>query len=184
MLVTILLLVTGCSSLIVMTSTLPGQERPSYAAYTARQRVESRLGMPVATRALPDGGAVATYQYRVRRPPNAVGEFVMKADMALLQDPRVWLLMQPLLITTATAAAIYAAFDAHHDTVTFGFGPDGELLYVGAPPPYGAEDDALAAPAIGDLRRSCWGEPDADTDAAERRYVDCLTSRFAIWAIP
>jgi len=181
----LVLLATGCSSLIVIASTAPGQERPTYASYTARQRVESRLGAPVATRALPDGSVMATYRYRVRRPPNAVGQLVLDTELALvLEDRRIWLLMQPLLIPTATVAAVYAAFDAHYDTVTFGFGPHGELLYVGAPPPYGAEDDALVAPGIGVLRRTCWGEPEPDADVAERRYVECLTSRFAIWAIP
>jgi hypothetical protein len=179
-------LATGCSTLIVAASTTVGQDRPSYPSYTARQVVERRLGPAVASRPLPDGGVVATYRYRVREPePNAVGKFVAEAELDLVRaDARLWLLLQPLLIPTATGAALYAVFDARHDTVTFGFGPHGELLYANAPPGYGPDDDALAAPSIGALRRSCWGEPEADPDAAERRYVECLTSRFAIWAMP
>ena len=65
----------------------------------------------------------------------------------------------------------------------FGFGPDDDLLYLGTPPAYGPDDDALAAPTIGALRKSCWDGPESGGSAAERRYVECVTKRFAVWGL-
>ncbi|TMQ20477.1 MAG: hypothetical protein E6K82_17440 [Candidatus Rokuibacteriota bacterium] len=181
----LLVLGAGCSTLIVAASTTLGQDTPVYPSYTARRLVEDKLGKPVAVTPLPDGGVVATYRYRARvAEPNAVGRGTVSAELAAMRlDPRIWLLLQPLLIPTATGAAIYAVFDPQYQRVTFGFGPDDDLLYLGTPPAYGPDDDALAAPTIGALRKSCWDGPESGDSAAERRYVECVTTRFAVWGL-
>jgi hypothetical protein len=181
-----LLLGAGCSTLIAAASTKLGRDTPVYPSHTARHVVEDNLGRPVLATPLPDGGVLATYRYRGRvSQPNVVGGIAAEIDVGTLRaDPRLWLLLQPLLIPTAIGAAMYTVFDPRYETVTFGFGPDDDLLYVGAPPPYGASDDDLAAPSIGALRKSCGAGPAArNPDAAEREYVECVTGRFAVWGL-
>jgi hypothetical protein len=174
----VLVAASGCTIPIVAAPTLLGRDQaPTYAARTQRETVDGVLGAPVATTALPDGGVVATYRYRQRvRQVNETSGGVVAVELASLQiHPYVWLVLQPLLIPTAIGSAIYTAATPTYATVTFTFGPQADLLHEGKPPGFGAPDEAVAAPTVGALRRTCWAGPQS--------HVDCVLLRFAVWAV-
>ncbi len=182
----------GCSAVIAVAPTRLGRDTPpEYAFRTAREHIEGKLGKTLELMALPDGGHVAMYQYRMReRRISDVGRGVMMAELAsFFLQPQLWLLLQPVFISTAAGAAIYQVVHPHYGTVTFTFGPYGELLHTGAPPSYGPADDPLEQPSIGALRRSCWTGADSqpagppNPESNERAYVECLARRFAHWGI-
>src|SRR6266852_3330521 len=63
----VLLLSAGCSSLIYYATSRTGSETPPQPRLAlTRDDVEAKLGKPVAVTPLPDGGQVATYEYRLR----------------------------------------------------------------------------------------------------------------------
>src|SRR5713101_2008464 len=63
----VLLLSAGCSSLIFYATSLTGSETPPQPRLAlTRDDVKAKLGKPLAVTPLPDGGQVATYEYRLR----------------------------------------------------------------------------------------------------------------------
>ena len=185
----------GCSAVIAWVPTTLGHDAPpEYAFRTAHEQVEAKLGKPLEVTALPDGGQVAMYQYRMReREISDLGKDVIMAEVASLFVPQagglLWLVLQPAFISTAAGAAIYQVAHPQYGTVTFTFGPYGELLHTDAPPSYGPADDPLEQPSIGALRRSCWTGAESQPpgprkpERDERAYVECVARRFAHWGI-
>ncbi len=182
----------GCSAVIATVPTRLGYDRPpEYAFRTAPEHIEAKLGKPRELTALPDGGHVAMYQYRMREGRiSDVGRGVMMAELvSFFGNPYVRLGLQPAFILTAAGAAIYQVAHPQYGSVTFTFGPYGELLHTGAPPSYGPADDPLEQPSIGALRWSCWTDAESqpagprEPEREERAYVECVARRFAHWGI-
>lgn len=204
---------SGCSALILHTVGKGGESPSQLSVGATRDDVEAKLGRPVTVRPLPDGGQVAIYEYRLPDPKAqkmveaALGQWIPNpysggAPPAILLEP---LFFFPY--------AIYKAATPQREKVTFTYGPDGRLLYRGLPPPYGPIDDAVEtpsigtirepygpiddvvqAPSIGAIRESCRLQerregPDRPVRqgdgqlAAAEMYVECVSRRFAIWAI-
>ena len=201
---------SGCSALILHVVSKGGESPSQLSVGATRDDVEAKLGRPVTVRPLPDGGQVAIYEYRLPDPKaqematRALGQW-----LPLCQGAPCGILTEPLFFFPY---AIYKAATPPRGKVTFTYGPDGRLLYLGSPPPYGPVDDAvempstgtareayglidaIEAPSIGTIRESCRlrdrGEsPEHSVGAGGKRltaaeiYVDCVSSRFAIWAI-
>jgi hypothetical protein len=154
---------------------------PTYPLRTARAHVDKQLGPPIETRALPDGGHVATYRYPVfDRGPNPIAAFAMDGVMrGAGGGAGAGVVALALLGIAAAAVAHQATTPSSYLTVKFTYSPYGELLHDGAPPRYGPEDDAVGQPTIGALRMSCASDGERD----ERQYVECVVRRFAAWGI-
>lgn len=192
-----LLLGGGCSSLIYLATSKTGSETPpEVRSGLTSNDVTSKLGKPVAVRPLPDGGQVATYEYRlpdrgaVQKAKETAGIhlFLWGAGLGALS-----VLAEPVLMGMAIHNAVINAATPSRGSVILTYGPDGRLLVYGSPPSYGPPEDALEPPSVGALRKSCWsgdriGSAAPETGGEEaatedREYVECVARRFAIWGI-
>lgn len=206
----LLCLGSGCSAVILHAVGKGGESPPQLSVGATRDDVEAKLGRPVTVRPLPDGGQVAIYEYRL---PDAKAQEMAKDALLqwlpACQGAPCGILTEPLFFFPYS---IYKAATPPRAKVTFTYAPDGRRLYKGSPPPYGPVDDAVEtpstgtaresyglidaveAPSIGTIRESCRRQDrgersDPSVGAGGRQltaaeiYVDCVSSRFAIWAI-
>ncbi|SRR6266849_4709847 len=192
----VLLLSAGCSSLIFYATSLTGSETPPQPRLAlTRDDVKAKLGKPLAVTPLPDGGQVATYEYRLRdRAAEGKALDTAAFHLFLWKELReLGVVISVLAEPVFTGMAIYNAANPSRGQVTFTYGPDGRLLDYGSPPSYGPPEDAVEPPSVGAFRKSCWlrdraglasvGTGGGEAATEERAYVECVARRFAIWGI-
>jgi hypothetical protein len=198
------LLGSGCGAVILQDAAKGGETPWSLSEGMTRDQVEAKLGGPVGKRTLPDGGVVTVYEYRL---PDPSAEKLAKDALA------PWFKVGGAYGVAAPAGiftefyffpyAIYKAATGPRAKVAFTYGPDGRLLYLRAPPAYGAPDDAVGmpttgirgdygvfdavgAPSIGVIRGICRRE-DQDRGSAGltagEKHVDCVSTGLAIWGL-
>lgn len=177
----------GCSALIAYQtySESIGSIR-DFPLGSTRQEVQAKLGNPVSSRALPDGGGIDTYEFLVRNPEwgprQALGLAVMSAGGSGLAEP----LLVPWMLYERRKA---------RRTATLTYAPDGYLLDYGPPPPYGLADDAVEGPSHRNIREMCRSEhpverrdvvagvPAQPLPFPDYPYHECVVRRLAIWGI-
>jgi len=134
----LLFLCGGCSALI-LDDISQGDETPFQLPLGSnRDDVDAQLGKPVTVTPLPDGGLVAIYEYSLPVNSGAADRIL---DIYML-DIRLFPLALGLE-TIFVPYAIYKAATAPLGEVTFTYGPDGRLLYLGLPPCDALDDDCI-----------------------------------------
>ncbi len=181
----------GCSSVIAAGGYFgvdPSRLRQELPVGSTREEVEAKLGKPVASRALRDGGRVDTYEYRVRD-PQGLAKAIIFAELNVLFS---WSLGAAEFFFLPYAIATVMK-SRGQEILTYG--PDDRFWERGAPPPYGPSDDAVEPPSVGAIRKGCWsqeqgGRPDHPAGGggggvrpAEYMYVECISRLLAIWGI-
>lgn len=190
---------TGCSAMILASqNSLESPANSTFPLGASRQEVETKLGKPATSRALPDGGRADTYKYIIRKVadlsltsrsrPNRIYEF-----------PNWYLLMLSAISFGGTdivfVPAVMYDISKNRHTATFTYDPNDRLLEYGPPPPYGSADDAVGSLSLNEIRERCRsdvsGEPRDRPDGVTSRlltapkdlYDACLVRRLAIWGI-
>ena len=183
----LLFLCGGCSALILYDIS-QGDETPFQIPLgSTRDDVDAQLGKPVTVTPLPDGGLVAIYEHSLPV-PGAGKAAELAAGLFFYTLPL------PAFETIFVPYALYKAATAPQGKVTFTYGPDGRLLHLGLPPYYGPEDDAVGAPSVLAIRKSCWSHEESDlpdrpmskggdVKSSDRSYVQCVWLGFAIWGM-
>ncbi len=135
----LLFLCGGCSVLILDEIASQGDETPFQIPLgSTRDDVDAQLGKPVKVTPLPDGGLVAIYEYSLPVNSGAADRIL---DIYML-DIRLFPLALGLE-TIFVPYALYKAATAPLGEVTFTYGPDGRLLYIGLPPYDDLDEDCI-----------------------------------------
>ena len=179
----------GCSALILYHKSSQGIDSiRTFPLGSARQQVQAKLGNPISSRALPDGGRMDTYEYVVRNPGIARDAPGMAAGSVITLG-----LTEAVFIPMA----LYQAHQARESrqTATLTYGPDDRLLAYGPPPPYGPPDDTVEGLSHRYISERCRSEHPMERRAAEAGasrqrlpfpdfpYHECVVRRLAIWGI-
>jgi hypothetical protein len=172
---------TGCAAMIYSVGVDPVDS--VFPSGASRQDVEAKLGTPVTSRALPEGGRVDTYKYIIRqRNPITSG---------------AWVLYVAMLGTADIFFVPKAIEDVWNNrrTATFTYDPNNRLLDHGPPPPYGPPDDAVGSLSLNEIRERCRSDVSGDPRdlpggviggrlrVPRDLYDECLVRRLAIWGI-
>ena len=172
----------GCSAVILYQSIGSIRELP---LGSSRQQVEARLGNRVASRPLPDGGSVDTYEYVLRNHGMAREAFQMAAASVITLG---------LTEVIAVPMALNQA-RKNRQTATLTYGADDRLVDYGGLPPYGSLDETVGRLSHRDIREKCRFEHpmeprEVEAGAAAQRlpfpdypYQECIVRRLAIWGI-
>jgi len=194
----LLLTGTGCSAMVVASQ--QSLDRPANFAFplgASRQEVETKLGKPVTSRALPDGGRADTYKYIIR--PRADFSLTSRMSERISEWP-IWLFLVLDAVSLGGTEIVFAPavmYDVskNRQIATFTYGPNDRLLDHGPPPPYGPADDAVGSLSLNEIREGCRSEVARDTrdlpDGVTGRlltapgylYDECMVRRLAIWGI-
>lgn len=191
---------TGCSAMILASQN--SLERPANSTFplgASRQEVETKLGKPATSRALPDGGRADTYQYIIR----SVADFSLTtrtSPTTRISEFPIWFFLAVGAISLGGTEIVFAPavmYDVskNRQTATFTYDPNDRLLEHGPPPPYGPADDAVGSLSLNEIRERCRldvsGEPrdlpggvtGRGLTAPRDLYDECLVRRLAIWGI-
>ncbi len=182
----LLLLGEGCSAFILHQQYAKGLDStPAFLLDTPRREIEGKLGQPVSSRALPDGGRVDTYEYSMR-PQMGPHPIIGMAAMSLISLGLIEVVSTPMVLAEARKNA---------RTVTLTYGPGDQLLKYGPPPPYGPADDVVDGLSHRAIRERCRSEhprerQDVEAGASAQPlpfpdypYHECVVRRLAIWGI-
>ncbi len=133
----LLFLCGGCSLLILEDIARQGDETPFQIPLGSnRDDVDAQLGKPVLVTPMPDGGLVAIYEYSL--PVNSgATDGIMNIYGAAAQGFPLTLGLETIFVPYA----LYKAATAPLGEVTFTYGPDDRLLYIGLPPCDDLDDD-------------------------------------------
>jgi len=182
----------GCAGLLLH-SAGKGDEPRAIPLGSTRDDVVATLGEPVGVVPLPDGGQTAVYAYRLDDPKmretgkTAAGMWLVWVGGYGGAAP-VGIFTEPFFLPYAIYKIVRTEARGPEGRVTLTFAPDGRLLHLGGPPPYGPPDDSVEQPSLGILRRGCWMRPGADelrgsvSEVSEGdRHAQCVSRALAIW---
>ncbi len=182
-----LLFLCGGCSVLILDDLSQRDETPFIPLGSTRDDVEAQLGKPVTVTPLPDGYLVAIYEYSLPVPgAMKAADVIGGIYVGLIRGFPLSLGLETIFVPYA----LYKAATAPLGEVTFTYGPDGRLLYLGLPPYYGP-----GGRCSGCIRERCRSEhPVKDRDvqggAVEQplpfrdyAYRDCVAQRLAIWGL-
>ncbi len=131
-----LLFLCGGCSVLILDDISQGDEPFEIPLGSTRDDVEAQLGKPVTVTPLPDGYLVAIYEYSLPVPgAMKAADVIGGIYVGLFRGFPLSLGLETIFVPYA----IYKAATAPLGEVTFTYGPDGRLLYLGLPPYW--EDD-------------------------------------------
>ena len=186
----------GCAAIIWADQRSTGLDAPAESVFpigSSGQEIDTRLGKPASSRALPDGGRVGTYKYArrpVERPFGSQGTMVPGNTSEAVAS--VLLSVMTLGVTDIPA---YLELSKNRRSVTFTFDANDRLLSHGPPPTYGSSGDAVGSLSLNEIGERCRSEVSGDPPglpggvtggrltAPRDLYYKCLVRRLAIWGI-
>lgn len=191
---------TGCSAMILASqNSLESPANSTFPLGASRQEVETKLGKPATSRALPDGGRVDTYKYIIRQPADFSLTTRISSTARISELPTWYLLTLSAISFGGTdivfVPAVLYDLSKNRQTATFTYDPNDRLLEYGPPPPYGPADDAVGSLSLNEIRGRCRSEVSEESrdrpggvtggplTASRDRYDECLVRRLAIWSI-
>jgi len=190
---------TGCSAMILASqNSLESPADSTFPLGTSRQEVETKLGKPATSRALPDGGRADTYKYIIRK----VADLSLTSRSLpnrIYEWPNWYLLTLSAISLGGTdivfVPAVMYDISKNRHTTTFTYDPNNQLLAYGPPPSYGPSDDAVGSLSLNEIRERCRSDTSRDPQdpsvgvtggrllARKDLYDACLVRRLAIWGI-
>ena len=190
---------TGCSSMILAhqySVGLDGSASSYFPLGASRQEVETKLGNPVTSRALPDGTRMDSYVYTIRD-PNWRGDCFPGPGTRSLSACSAAIGSVITLGWTEPIFVPWALYEARKNrrTATFTYDANDRLLDHGPPPSYGSPDDAIEPLSHNGIKESCRSEHPAQRQDVRAgasgqplqfpgyAYDECVVRRLAIWGI-
>ena len=183
---------TGCSAMILASqNSLESSADSTFPLGASRQEVETKLGKPATSRALPDGGRADTYKYIIRKVA------AQPSATTRISEVPIWFLLAVGAISLGGTEIVFAPavmYDVskNRQTATFTYDANDRLLKYGPPPPYGPPDDAVGSLSMNEIRERCRSDVSGDLPggvtggrltAPKDLYDECLVRRLAIWGI-
>lgn len=188
---------TGCSAMILASqNSLESPANSTFPLGASRQEVETKLGKPATSRALPDGGRADTYKYVIRK----VADFSLTtrtSSIDRISDLPTWYLLTLSAISLGGTDIVFAPVvlyevSKNRQTATFTYDVNDRLLEHGPPPPYGPPDGTVGSLPLNEIRERCRSDVSGDLPgsvtggrlrAPRDLYDECLVRRLAIWGI-